>query len=54
MASIVLAEAMRASGSTAFAAGVTRVDVTELTRTRADDVVPSCAPHSIAVSGLGF
>jgi sugar phosphate isomerase/epimerase len=35
-------------------AGVTHVDVTGLTKTRADEVNALCARHGVALSGLGY
>jgi sugar phosphate isomerase/epimerase len=35
-------------------AGVTHVDVTDLTRTRAEDILALCAKHRVALSALGY
>jgi sugar phosphate isomerase/epimerase len=35
-------------------AGVTHVDVTDMTRTRAEEVLALCAKHGVALSALGY
>src|SRR6187397_1505150 len=35
-------------------AGVTHVDVTDLTQTQADDVNALCQKHDVSLSGLGY
>ncbi|HTU99671.1 MAG TPA: sugar phosphate isomerase/epimerase family protein [Luteitalea sp.] len=35
-------------------AGVTHVDVTDLTRTRAEDILAQCAKHGVSLSALGY
>ena len=35
-------------------AGVTHLDVTTLTRTRADDVNALCTKHGVSISALGY
>jgi sugar phosphate isomerase/epimerase len=35
-------------------AGVTHIDVTELTQARADDILALCAKHGVSLSGLGY
>lgn len=35
-------------------AGVTHIDVTDLTPTRADDTLAACKRHGVALSGLGY
>lgn len=35
-------------------AGVTHIDVTDLTQARADDILGLCAKHGVSLSGLGY